>query len=59
MKNDREIIDVKWGKFNFDIYRHINRQCVSFGVTLNWNFKPSIEIDFLFWRLYLEYDKRT
>jgi hypothetical protein len=41
--------------FNFDISRFINGKCVSFGFLINWNFKPSIEADFLFWRFYLEY----
>lgn len=46
----------KWWWFLLE--RHINRECVSFGFTINWNLKPSIEIDFLFWRFNIEWNKK-
>ena len=42
-------------RFNLDASRHINRQCLSFGFTLNWNWKNSVEVDFLLWTFHIEY----
>ncbi len=41
------------------IYRFINKECISFGFTINWNYHFEIEIDFLFWRInYMFWKKR-
>jgi len=31
------------------IKKHINKQCISFGITYSWNYEYALEIDFLFW----------
>jgi hypothetical protein len=46
------------GRLTFELSNHINNQCVSFGVCFNWNFRPSLEVDFLFWRLFIQYGKK-
>lgn len=38
------------------IQRYINRQCIDVGLCINWNYKPSIEISFFFWRIDIEVD---
>lgn len=42
-------------RFNLDASRHINRECITLGFCLNWNYKPSLEVDFLLWTLHIEY----
>jgi hypothetical protein len=42
-------------RLTVELSNHINGQCITFGITINWNYHPSIEIDFLFWRLYVAY----
>jgi len=37
------------------IRRFTNRQCISVGVTVNWNWRNSIEIDLLFWTFSIEW----
>lgn len=34
-----------------EVGRFINTQCIDFGLTINWNWKKSVEISFLFWRV--------
>ena len=48
--------ETKIWRFDIDVTEHINTQCLSFGLCLNWNFRPSFEIDFMFWRLHVEYN---
>jgi len=38
------------------IEHHINNQCIDFGITLNWNHRPGIELSFFIWRIYIEID---
>lgn len=54
---DRTVFEREFGPLSVDVTRHINRQCVAIGLCLNWNFKPSIEIEFLFWKLYVEWSR--
>lgn len=42
-------------RFEIEIDRFINHQCVAIGGTLNWNFRPSVEVDALLWRIRIEY----
>lgn len=48
----------KLGRFTLELSRFINRQCLSFGGGFNWNHNPSLEIDLLLWRVYIEYQRR-
>jgi len=34
-----------------EVGRFINTQCIDFGLTINWNWRKSVEISFLFWRI--------
>lgn len=52
--NDRTIFEKETKYFNMDITRHINQECLAFGICFNWNYKPSLEIDFAFWRFHIE-----
>jgi hypothetical protein len=42
------------GRIRLCVTRHINRQCLSLGVTFSWNSRPSVEVDFLLWRFDIE-----
>lgn len=42
-------------RFNLDASRHINSQCVSLGFCLNWNYRPAVELDLLYWTVHVEY----
>ena len=42
-------------RWTLEISRFLNTQCVSAGVTINWNFRPSLEVDLLLWRVYIEF----
>lgn len=59
IKNDRIKLDIRIWRFDIDILRHINTQCFTLGFCVNWNFKPSVEIDFLFWTLNVEYSRKA
>jgi len=37
-----------------EIKNFINNQCISFGITINWNWKPSVEISFWKWNIEFE-----
>ena len=52
-----KIIEFNVFGISVDIISHINRQCICFSFTYNWNYKRSIEISFLFWRLHVEFNK--
>jgi hypothetical protein len=54
---ERWMWDKDFGPFRFDIYENINTQCLCLGISLNWNFRPSIEVSFGIWTMHLEYDK--
>lgn len=43
------------GRFEFSLDRFINTQCLALGISINWNFRPSLEMDFLLWRGYVGY----
>ena len=49
----------KWEKrlwrFEIDVSRFINTQCLSLSICINWNFRPGIEMDLLLWRVNIEY----
>ena len=34
--------------------RFINKQCISFALTINWNYKPSVELSFWYWDIEFE-----
>lgn len=54
-KDDRFEREWKLGRFQLELSRHINRQCVTIGGGFNWNYKPSLELELLLWRFYVEY----
>lgn len=31
--------------------KHINSQCIDFGITYSWDYEYALEISFLFWSL--------
>lgn len=41
---------------NIHIGRFINKQCICFSFCINWNWRPGIEVSFLFWTLGIEID---
>lgn len=47
MGNNKRIVVAK---------RYINKHCISFGITFNWNWKPGIEINFFIWDIYIEFE---
>lgn len=36
------------------VKRFINTECISFGITFNWNWRPSIEVSVFFWTIEIE-----
>lgn len=39
------------------IEKYVNKQCVGFGFFINWNYRYSIVIDFLFWEIEILFNK--
>jgi hypothetical protein len=52
-RNDWEV-RIGWLK----ITRFINRQCISLGITINWNYKCSVEFSFFLWNFDIEFDRK-
>jgi len=55
LKKPRWQWERRLGCFSLDAAEHINSQCIAFSITLNWNHRPSVEVDFLFWCFSVEY----
>lgn len=54
-KKIRWVFERRIWRFYMYVCPHINSQCVCLGITINWNYRPSVEVDFMFWRLHVEY----
>lgn len=56
-KKERFKKSASLGKWTFEIYENINNQCICLGASFNWNFRPSLEINFVIWTMYIERGK--